>query len=74
MIKDLTLQSLHSIQLGEELVDHTVSDTCAVMASPGGQRVKLIKEEDAWFGSLGPVEDRRRSEQTRNLLSCVNTG
>lgn len=53
-----TLQSLHPVQLGEKLVDHTVGYACAVVAPPGGQRVKLIEEQDAWLGSLGPGANR----------------
>lgn len=53
-----TLQPLHPVQLGEKLVDHTVSDTRAVVAPPGGQRVKLIKEQDARLGSVRPAANR----------------
>lgn len=49
-----TLQSLHPIQLGEKLVDYAISDPCAVVAPPGSQWVKLIKEQDARLGSLCP--------------------
>lgn len=56
----LTLQSLHPIQLGEKLVDHTISDSCAVVAPPGGQWVKLIKEQDARLGSLRPGANREK--------------
>lgn len=53
-----TLQSLHPIQLGEKLVDYTISDSCAVVAPPGGQRVELIKEQDARLCSLRPGANR----------------
>lgn len=62
---DVTLQSLHSIQLGEELVDHTVGYTCAVVAPPGGQSVKLVEEQDAGLGGLCPKRGRRRSDRRK---------
>lgn len=49
-----TLQSLHPVQLGEELVDDAVGDPRAVVAPPGCQRLKLVEEEDAGFGRLSP--------------------
>lgn len=54
-----TLQSLHAVQLGEKLVDDTVGDPRAVVAPPGGQRVELIEEQDARFGSLSPETNRK---------------
>lgn len=56
-----TLQSLHSVQLGEELVDDAVSDPRAVVTPPGCQGLELIEEEDAGFGSLSPETQHRVS-------------
>lgn len=47
-----TLQSLHPVQLGEQLVDDAVGDPRAVVTPPGCQRLELIEEEDAGFGCL----------------------
>ena len=62
----LTLQSLHTIQLGEELIDHTVGHPRAVVAPPGGQRVKLIEEQDAWFSSLRSGMDKENYSHYMN--------
>lgn len=62
-----TLQSLHSVQLGEQLVDHAVGDPRAVMTPPGRQRLELIEEEDAGFGSLSPETHGRESEMQLKL-------
>lgn len=56
--KSPTLQSLHPVQLGEELVHHAVCYTCAVVAPSWSQRIKLIEEKNAWLGSLRPGEKR----------------
>ena len=42
-----TFEAFHSIQLGKQLVDHSISDACRVMASLRSYCIKLIKEEDA---------------------------
>lgn len=47
-----TLQSFHSVQLGEKLVDDAVGDPRAVVAPPGRQGLELVEEEDAGFGGL----------------------
>ena len=63
-----TLQALHPVQLGEELVDHAVCHPCVVVAPPGGQGVKLIEEEDAGRGGLGPTGQR---EEHRSILKSL---
>lgn len=57
-----TLQPLHSVQLGEELIDHPVRDPRAVVAPPGRQGVKLVKEQDAGLGGLSPGARQRVKE------------
>ena len=42
-----TLQAFYAIQLCQQLVDHTVCDTCGVVASLGSDGVKLLKEQHA---------------------------
>lgn len=64
-----TLQPLHPIQLGEQLVDHTVGYSCAVVASPWRQRVKLIEEQDARFGSLCPETETGGKKTGGNIYN-----
>lgn len=66
----LTMQSLHPIQLGEKLINYTVSDTCAVMASPGGQGIKLIEKQDARLGSLRPEMEQNYSVSIFYVTHC----
>lgn len=54
-----TLQAFHPIQFGKQLVDHAVCYPRAVMASSWCQRVELIKEQDARFGTLCPETKRK---------------
>jgi len=73
-----TLQPLHPVQLGEELVNHAVGDPRAVMAPPRSQRVKLIEEQNAWLGSLRPAATRGISGSYcpgswRSLGTCDGT-
>lgn len=62
-----TLQPLHPIQLGEQLVDHPVGYSCAVVPSPRRQSVKLIEEQDARFGRLCPEKEARQDQTGGNI-------
>lgn len=42
-----TLQALHAIKLGQQLVDHTVTYTSVVMPSLRCDAVKLVKKQTA---------------------------
>lgn len=68
-----TLQTLHSIQLGQKLVYHSVGNPGAVVAPPGGQRVKLVKEQDARAGSLSPKRDRKAGSLFKSKLQTSTT-
>ena len=46
----LTLQAFHAVQLSQQLIDHPVSHPRAVVATLGGDGVKLIEEQDARLG------------------------
>lgn len=64
----LTLQPLHSVQLGEELIDHPVRDPRAVVAPPGRQGVKLVKEQDARLGGLSPGASPEKKKEEKRLF------
>lgn len=64
-----TLQSLHPVQLGEQLVDHAVGDPGAVVAPPGRQRLELVEEEDAGLGGLGPEAQREVGHAVQTVTS-----
>lgn len=63
-----TLQPLHSIQLREKLIDHTIRDARAVVAPPDRQGVKLIEEQDARLGGLSPAAVQEKHVILHNLL------
>jgi hypothetical protein len=51
------LQRFHPVELAEELIDHPISDPSRILATPRGDRLKLVKEEYTWSACRRPLKE-----------------
>ncbi len=67
-----TCEAFNTIQLCEELVDHSVCNPCGVVASLGSNGIKLIKEHHAWCSCLSPPTHQCTApfEQLSKAINC----